>query len=425
MKLGDVLKLGVSTSININDSEEYTIAGVSSYGLGVKNRRNEFGKDLKMKKYQVIEKDYLMWCKVDTKNGAFGVTKEEHIGSLASSNMALAQIDTSKVYPEFLEFLFRFQPFHENITHLSSGSTNRKYLTPQQLCEQIEIPDLSLSEQLNFLQIQNEIQSIGLNKEITHQLDLIKNLRQAFLREAMQGLLVSNETSDNKTGADLLAEIQAEKAQLVKEKKIKKPKPLAPITEDEIPFDIPENWKWCRLGEVIELKSGQDLTPSQYNDKGDGIPYITGASNLENEEVIINRWTETPKSIAEKGELLITCKGTIGKMTVLQIDKVHIARQLMSIRDIYSINIIYYIQNILRLSINSFQERSKSLIPGIDREMVLNEIIPLPPLEIQERIVAKLDELMGYCDALEEQVKQSQQTNELLLQQVLREALGA
>ena len=61
MKLGDVLKLGVSTSININDSEEYTIAGVSSYGLGVKNRRNEFGKDLKMKKYQVIDKDYLMW----------------------------------------------------------------------------------------------------------------------------------------------------------------------------------------------------------------------------------------------------------------------------------------------------------------------------------------------------------------------------
>src|SRR5690606_14376959 len=96
-------------------------------------------------------------------------------------------------------------------------------------------------------------------KEITHQLDLIKNLRQAFLREAMQGLLVSNETSDNKTGADLLAEIQAEKAQLLKEKKINKPKPLAPITEDEIPFAIPENWTWCRLGEVIEYTDNLDI----------------------------------------------------------------------------------------------------------------------------------------------------------------------
>lgn len=293
MNLGDVLKLGVSTSININDSEEYTIAGVSSYGLGVKNRRNEFGKDLKMKKYQVIEKDYLMWCKVDTKNGAFGVTKEEHIGSLASSNMALAQIDTSKVYPEFLEFLFRFQPFHENITHLSSGSTNRKYLTPQQLCEQIEIPDLSLSEQLNFLQIQNEIQSIGLNKEITHQLDLIKNLRQAFLREAMQGLLVSNETSDNKTGADLLAEIQAEKAQLVKEKKIKKPKPLAPITEDEIPFDIPENWCFIKLGLLSEIgpqSKGESLQDAAFIP----MPLINSKFN-SHPEFSIRKWEEISK----------------------------------------------------------------------------------------------------------------------------------
>src|SRR5690606_5970336 len=80
-------------------------------------------------------------------------------------------------------------------------------------------------------------------KEITQQLDLIKNLRQAFLREAMQGVLVSNETSDNKTGADLLDEIQAEKAQLVKDKKIKKPKPLAPITDEDLPFAIPEDWK--------------------------------------------------------------------------------------------------------------------------------------------------------------------------------------
>ncbi|WP_152378350.1 hypothetical protein [Flavobacterium haoranii] len=111
MKLGKALKMGLAKSIQINDTSEYTIAGVQSYGKGVINRRNEIGKNLKMKKYQVIEPDYLMWCKVDTKNGAFGITKEEHRGSLASTNMALAKIDTEKFNPSFIEKLFSFDFF--------------------------------------------------------------------------------------------------------------------------------------------------------------------------------------------------------------------------------------------------------------------------------------------------------------------------
>ena len=107
MKLGLAIKMGQSKTINIDDSKEYVIAGVQSYGKGVINRRTELGKNLKMKKYQVIEKNYLMWCKVDTKNGAFGITMKEHVGSLASTNMALAKIDTDKFNPHFLERLFR------------------------------------------------------------------------------------------------------------------------------------------------------------------------------------------------------------------------------------------------------------------------------------------------------------------------------
>ncbi|WP_333597805.1 restriction endonuclease subunit S [Chryseobacterium flavum] len=268
----------------------------------------------------------------------------------------------------------------------------------------------------------NNISLNTVNQEITHQLDLIKDLRQAFLREAMQGKLVSNETSDGKTGADLLAEIQAEKAQLIKEKKIKKSKPLPPISEDETPFDIPENWTWCRLGDLIHLNSGQDLKPSEYNDNNKGIPYITGASNLDNEKVTINRWTEKPKSLAFAGDLLLTCKGSgVGKMAFLEIPKAHVARQIMSINTINSP--LLYIYIILKLSVSDFRSKSKSLIPGIDRDIVLNVLSPLPPLEIQLNIISKINELIQYCDNLESSVKESKQYNEMLLQQVLREAL--
>ncbi len=325
------------------------------------------------------------------------------------------------------EFLYHYLDLNKERELVSKMKGMANVTLPIKEIENIPIPILTINEQLDFIEYYSTIEnhSVEISSEITHQLDLIKDLRKAFLREAMQGLLVGNETQDGATGADLLAEIQTEKNQLVKEKKIKKPKPFAPIAEDELPYVIPENWTWCRLGEIIELKSGQDLTPSEYNDKGMGIPYVTGASNIEEGNLNINRWTAYPKSIAEKGELLLTCKGTIGKMSILNIERVHIARQLMSIKCPYLFNNVYYVQFVLYLSIKSFQIRSKSLIPGIDRDMVLNELIPLPPLEIQERIVAKLDELMAVCDALETQVKQSQHTNEQLLQQVLREALGA
>lgn len=87
--------------------------------------------------------------------------------------------------------------------------------------------------------------------------------------------------------------------------------------DDEIPFDLPNGWTWCRFSEVIELFSGQDLTPDKYSDIPQGIPYITGASNLENGCVIVNRWTSSATTHATIGDLLLTVKGSgIGKMAI-------------------------------------------------------------------------------------------------------------
>ena len=134
--------------------------------------------------------------------------------------------------------------------------------------------------------------------------------------------------------------------------------------------DIPKSWTWVRFENIIELISGQDLSKDSYNANGEGIPYITGASNIDCDKVIINRWTKTPKSIALAGDLLLTCKGTVGHIATLREEKVHIARQIMAIRSSYGVN-QSYIQLFLRSYVTQLKSSVNGIIPGIAREDVL------------------------------------------------------
>lgn len=114
------------------------------------------------------------------------------------------------------------------------------------------------------------------------------DMKKSILQLAMQGKLVEQREEEG-TAEELYQQIVAEKAKLMKEGKIKKEKPLAEITDDEIPFEIPESWKWVRLGAIISLLSGQDFSPDKYSDIIGTTVYITGASNLSDEGVIISR----------------------------------------------------------------------------------------------------------------------------------------
>ena len=146
------------------------------------------------------------------------------------------------------------------------------------------------------------------------------------------------------------------------------------------------------MGTVIELQSGQDMTPDKYNDCGKGIPYITGASNIENGIVLINRWTEYGRAFAYRGDILLTCKGTVGTMAVLQEPQVHIARQIMAIRPIRELY-VPYIQLVLDTLVENLKAAAKSMIPGIAREDVLQSLFPVPPVSEQKRIVQKVSDL--------------------------------
>lgn len=224
-------------------------------------------------------------------------------------------------------------------------------------------------------------------------------LPKSILQAAVQGKLVPQDKNDE-PASEFLKRIQAEKAVLIKEGKLKKEKPLPPISEDEIPYDLPDGWAWCRLGSLIQLLSGRDLEPRLYNDLGKGIPYITGASALIDNKIDVVRWTEHPVTVSTLQDILLSCKGTVGKIVHNTIGDCHIARQIMAIRTPYMDINKDYLAIVLKTFVPQLVDQAKSMIPGISRDDVLNLLYPIPPLVEQQRIVAKVDELMAMCDEL-------------------------
>ena len=140
----------------IKDEKNYPIIGVRSYGLGAYINRISLGKNLKMKKYQLAEENHLIWCKVDTKNGAFGIVTSNLRDSYASSNMARAKIDNSKITNEYLQLLFRSKKIQQYLDSFVSGTTNRKYIKIDELLSKIQIPLPSLEIQKEFVNKYND-----------------------------------------------------------------------------------------------------------------------------------------------------------------------------------------------------------------------------------------------------------------------------
>lgn len=228
--------------------------------------------------------------------------------------------------------------------------------------------------------------------------DTVELMRRHVLNMAIRGELVEQREEEG-TAEKLFQNIQSEKKLLIKAGAIKKEKALSDIKDSDFPFKIPNNWQWIHFGEIINLISGRDLETKDFNELEKGLPYITGASNFNNGNLIVSRWTEKPKVISLKGDLLITVKGTIGEMHFQTIEKAHIARQIMAIRNIFNVN-ADYLKYFLDAQLLELKEKAKSMIPGVSREDILLFELPLPPLAEQKRIVVKIEEILAVIDQI-------------------------
>lgn len=290
----------------------------------------------------------------------------------------------------------------------------------------------------------HESQLMGnqLSTELTHQLDLVKQLRQSFLREAMQGKLVTPPPSQGRgpgggveTGQQLLAQIKAEKAQLIAAKKLKKEKDLPPIKPEDIPFEIPEHWTWCRLGEIAYIASGSTPKPDAFIPNG--IPYLK-MYNLRGQKIDFEYKPQYIKeeihngqlkrSRTQVGDVIMNIVGPpLGKLAIIPdtLPESNFNQAAVLIRPYINQNlnkwIFWYLSEMSE--INSIVTKGVAGQDNISITQSNNMKIPIAPLSEQQRIVEKLESLMQTCDALEASIKNSQGQNQQLLQQVLREAL--
>lgn len=275
-----------------------------------------------------------------------------------------------------------------------------------------------------------------LSMAVVYQLELVKQLRKSFLREAMQGKIMQQDKNDE-PATELLKKIRAERDQLIKEKKIKKEKGILPIKPEEIPFEIPENWVWCRLGEIITFGPSNGFSP-QASKTGKGIKCLTLTATTSGSfkgeyyklvEVKIDNdsylWLRPDDILIQRGNSL----DFVGIAAIYQGNpNEFIYPDLMiKVRSSYHLSPGFIHQVLISdFSRKYFQSNAfgaQKSMPKINQGVVLNTLIPLPPSTEQHRIVTKLEQLMQACDQLEQSIKERQMQNKQLLTQMLREAL--
>ncbi len=293
-------------------------------------------------------------------------------------------------------------------------------------CE-IEKQDL-IFEKINILQpLINEYLNLTQNN------DLIKSLRQSILSYAIQGKLVPQDPTDE-PASELLKKIQAEKEQLIAEKKIKKPKPLAPIGKDEKLFVLPNGWEWVRLGDICtKITDGFHNTPPKMTEWW--FPYIA-ATQVNDWWIDRNTWSFVEekyhrelynKAYPKKWEILVVnIWAWCWSPAIIDIDYEFSFKNtaILKFNQIYIYN--RYLLFFLLLSKSRFYNELTQwwAQPFLSLTILSNILFPLPPLAEQHRIVAKVNELMQLCDQLESRVADAQQQGKLLMESVLSEVMG-
>ena len=246
------------------------------------------------------------------------------------------------------------------------------------------------------------------------------NLKNSLLQMAIEGKLVEQRAEDG-NARDLLKEIQAEKAKLIAEKKIKKEKPLPEINEDEIPFEIPDNWVWCRLDDIVskEIRRGKspkyDEAGSAFafaqkcNSKYDGIR-LDLARKISDES--LKRYGDD--ELLQDKDIIInsTGNGTLGRIGMYK--EIYNTNNDKYFADSH-VTVVRIQKNILseyiHIALLSYHKYLTSLGEGSTTQTELKPLIikslliPIPPLAEQKRIVAKLEQLLPLCDELSKEYK--------------------
>ncbi len=447
--------------IEIDDSIEYKRCRVQLHKRGVVLRDKISGVNIKTKKQRLCKKNDFIVAEMDAKFGGYGIIPEDLENAIVSSHYYLYELDKKKIIPDYLSVLIDTDVIQNQIK--AQGSTNYSRVSPSEVLD-FEIPCPTIQEQKKIINFYLNSKNIllQLNSESDTQLTHLSLLRQSILQEAIEGKLteawrkqnsaISANFAREKKGAlakgaedaeknefsdasVLLEKIKAEKLKMIGEGKIRKEKPLAPIKPEEVPFELPEGWVWCRLGMINNIKSGKRIHASDY--KKEGIPFLRsgeigslGRGDLLKEQLFISK--EKYFEIKEKfgipspGDILIACiGGSIGNTWVIDEREFYYKDGNLVLIEQNNSTAIPYLLSYLKTPLfwnKTILNATDTSYNALTIEKLNEAMFPLPPLAEQQAIVVRIDRLLAMVDELEKQVEERKGQSEELMQAVLREA---
>lgn len=311
-----------------------------------------------------------------------------------------------------LRFFYNLFYFYKSMNMMNAKGTAMPGLSSQTL-HQMVVPLPSLAEQKRIVaKIEELLPLVDRYAAAYEKLEQFnakfpEDMKKSILQYAIQGKLVEQRAEEG-TGEELYQQIQTEKQHLIAEKKIKKEKPLAEISEDEIPFDIPESWKWVRWGNLsFSIQYGYNAPAKQA-----GRIKMVRISDIQNGKVI---WDSVPFCdirdedlstylLAENDILFARTGGTVGKSYIVKEipEEAIYAGYLIRTRysDMLCPEYLYYFMQTHLYWIQLRNGTIATAQPNFNGQTLSKMILPLPPLAEQKRIVAKIEELLPLCERL-------------------------
>ena len=385
----------------------------------------------------LIKSGDLVISGINADKGAVSIyTGKEDV--MATIHYSSYSYDSKTINIDYLKWYLKSKTFLNILKEQTKGGIKTELKAKKILPLVIDIPNLEgqkiILDKINSI---NE-ECSGLANLQTETIYNISQLKQSILQEAIQGKLTADWRKQNpntETASELLKRIKAEKDQLIKDKKIKKEKALPPITAEEIPFELPDGWVWCRLGEVSHLIT-KGSSPKWQGIKyvEEGLLFVT-SENVGTNEILLKKrkFVEQkfnviePRSILEKGDVLTNIVGaSIGRTAIWNEDISANINQAVclvrfpdsSLNKQYLVNILNSDFGIRLMMDNQFDTGRGNLSLGAISKFK----IPFPPFEEQKAIVEKVEFLMQKCQALEQEIKTSETNAQMLMQAVLKEA---
>ena len=326
------------------------------------------------------------------KNGFGAGTTELHI----------VRIFTKLLIHKYFLYIFKTEMFISQGMKSFTGTAGQQRIG-KDFISLFPIPLPPLAEQQRIVarleELLPDVEAYGTAQERLTALEssFPQQLRKSLLQEAIQGRLVPQNPADESADV-LLQRIRAEKEQLIKEGKIKKQKPLPPITEEEKPFAIPDSWQWVRLGEICTLINGRAYKQSELLNSGK-TPVLRVGNLFTSQKWYYSNLELPEEKYCTTGDLLYSWSASFGPHIwngEKSIFHYHIWKLIIFIPSMRN-----YLYHLLQAKTNSIKRSGHGLaMIHVTKENMELSPIPLPPLAEQQRIVARLEELLPLCDGL-------------------------